>query len=113
MAIDFLKNRFEQMIRNMMLAKEQNVSDLYKYLLSKLPESEIENNEIERIIHNYEAVCGNYVRQSRKKFLKSLNYLNRRFYQNIRPELSELNQRLERVAKKIQKLQRMVDEQNN
>ncbi|MCX7957726.1 MAG: hypothetical protein N3B13_01615 [Deltaproteobacteria bacterium] len=110
MAIDFIKMRLEQMIKDMMLAKEQTVSNLYKYLAETLPESELQNYEIERIISNYEAICGNYVKQSRKKLLRSLNYLNHRLYSRIRPELSQLNLRLERIAKKMQKLQRLADE---
>ncbi len=110
MAIDFIKERFEQMIKKMITEKEESVGRLYDYLVSTLSENELHKNEIERIISNYEAVCGNYVRQSRKKFLKSLNYLNRRFYSNIKPEILELNQRLERIKKKMNRLQRLIDE---
>lgn len=110
MAIDFLKSRFEQIIKDMMLAKENNVSRLQRYLATKLSENELRDYEIERIINNYEAVCGEYLKAGKKKLLKSINYLNRRLYSRLKPELVDLNMRLERISKKIFKLQRMLDE---
>ncbi len=109
MAVDFIKNGLEQMVKKMMLEKEQHVSRLYKNLLSILPESEIERHEIERIINNYEAVCGNYVIQIRKKLFRSLGYLNRRLYQQMKLEISGINSRLEKVARKISALEKLID----
>jgi|GEM_PF-2160070 len=110
MAVDFIKNGLERMIKNMMLTKEQHMGNIYQNLIAILPESEIERHEIERIINNYEAICGSYVKQSRKKLLRSLGYLNRRLYLRIKPELSNLNSRLERINEKISHLEKIIDE---
>lgn len=108
MAVGFIKSSFEQFIRQMVLTKERHISDLHKNLMTILPKADMDQNEIERIINNYEAVCGNYVRQSRKQILRSLSYLNRRVYHNMKGEISRLNERLEMISKKMDKLERLL-----
>ncbi|MCX7944274.1 MAG: hypothetical protein N2746_07190 [Deltaproteobacteria bacterium] len=111
MHVDIIKSKFEQIIKRIILEKDKTINDLYANLTSTFSKSEIEHNEIERIINNYEAICGEYIRKGRKRFIEIFNYLNKRFYQNIRPELLELNNRLDRISKKMQKVQRLTNEQ--
>lgn len=109
MAADFIKSSIEHLVKKMMLAQEQHIKDLYRNLYALLPESEIQNNEVERIINNYEAICGNYVRQTRKKIIRSFGYLNRKLYRNIKSEIVVLNEQIERINKKLTKLESLVE----
>ncbi len=108
MAADFIKYSIERLIRNMMNTKDRHISTFEKNLMGILSDSEIEFHEIERIINNYEAICGNYIKQSRKKMIKSLGYLNNRLYSSMKSELSNINKRIERLAEKIEQIERSI-----
>jgi hypothetical protein len=109
MATDFIKSGIEHLVKKMMITQKQHIKDLYRNLYELLPESEIQNNEVERIINNYEAICGNYVRQARKKIIRSFGYLNRKLYRNIKSEIVVLNERIERINKKLTKLESILE----
>jgi len=103
MAVDFFKSSFEQFVSKMLLTKERHITDLYRNLMSLLPQS-----EIERIINNYEAICGSYVRKSRKQILRSLNYFNRRVYRSMKAEIFRFNERLEEISRKMDRLEGLL-----
>ncbi|MGC8928219.1 MAG: hypothetical protein ACP5QK_09895 [Myxococcota bacterium] len=109
MAADFIKSGIEHLIKKMVFTKEQHLNDLYNYLRSIMPEGEIQSNEVELIINNYEAICGNYVRQTRKKIIRSFGYLNRKLYQNMKSEINLLNERIERINRKLTRLERILE----
>lgn len=113
MAADFIKSSVEQLIRKMMSAKDQNIEALYRHLSSNFGINELRENEIERVINNYEAICSEYMKKSQKKILRSVNYLNRRLYRNLKSEINRLNERLIGITKKMERLERLIDEQGN
>lgn len=106
MAADLLQKGIEQLIRKMMVIKREHINKIQKNLYGMLSDSEIESHEIERIINNYEAICGRYIRQSQKKILRSLGYLNNRLYLNMKSEISTINGRINRLTEKIERLER-------
>jgi hypothetical protein len=108
MTADFFKSSFEQFVSKMLLTKERHITDLYRNLMSLLPQSEIDRSEIERIINNYEAICGSYVRKSRKQILRSLNYFNRRVYRSMKAEIFRFNERLEEISRKMDRLEGLL-----
>lgn len=108
MAADFLQSGIERLIRKMMVTKREHINKIQKNLYGMLSDSEIESHEIERIINNYEAICGSYIRQSQKKILRSLGYLNNRLYSNMKMEISAINSRINILIEKIERLERYI-----